>query len=111
MLIHGLDDLLIPNRPSWLNHGGNPCACGGIDAITKWEKGIGSHHAPFDGKIRFHLSQFHRINPAHLAGANADGLGLRGKDNGIRLDVLADFPGKIAGLILVVGRLPFARHG
>ena len=38
MLINGLDDLLIPDRPSRLNHRGNTGRWGGIDAITKAAK-------------------------------------------------------------------------
>ena len=38
-----------------------------------------------------------RVDAAHLAGADADGLAVFGIDDGVGLDVLADFPGEEQG--------------
>src|SRR5690554_1670822 len=95
MLVGGIDHFLIAHGATRLVHCGDTGCCGGIDAITEGEEGIGRHHG-----ARY-LQTFVRsldagdlggVDAAHLAGADTDGLTVLGIDDGVGFDVLGHFP-------------------
>ena len=111
MFIRGFDHFRIPDRSAGLNDGRNTHFGCGIEAITEWKEGVRSHDAAFDRHLRLHGRQLHGIHAAHLPCADADGLARLGIDDGVGLDVFADFPRKGTSGIFFIRRLTDGRHG
>src|ERR1700677_1191668 len=92
--IGGRDDFGIALRASGLDDGSGSGLGDFLDSIGEWEKGVGRGDRSLQGKLCFHGSDFSGIDAAHLAGADADSLSIAYVDDGVRLHMLADFPGK-----------------
>src|ERR1043165_4784524 len=92
VLVRGGDCLSVAHRAAGLDDGGDAVTGGLVNAVAEGEKGVGGEHGAFDGKLRAHRADAHRINARHLARADAYGLPVARVDDGVRLRVLADRP-------------------
>src|SRR5579862_6060090 len=92
--IRGFDHFLITHRPSRLDN----CSGAGLgdlfDAVWEREESVGRSDRPLERQLRFHRSQLAGVDSAHLSSADADGLTVTGVEDCIRLQVLANLPGK-----------------
>ena len=80
-----------------LNDGGGSGFGDFFDAVGEREEGVGRGDGALERQLGFHGADFGGIDAAHLSGADADGLSVAGVDDGVGLDVLADFPGEEQG--------------
>ena len=92
--VGGGDDVSVADGAAGLDDGGGAGLGDDLKTIGKREEGIGSGDASGERKHGFHGAEAGRIDARHLAGADAEGLAVAGVDDGVGLDVLADFPGK-----------------
>ena len=97
MVIRGLDDLLVTHRADGLDDGRNACLGGGVNAVAEREERVRCH----DGTAYLETlvsgldrGDLRRIDATHLAGPDTDRHVVLAEDNGIRLDVLDDGPGR-----------------
>ena len=75
-----------------------------LHTVGEGEKGVRTDDGSLERQQGLRCSDTGRIHTAHLAGPDADGLTGPSINNGVRLDVLNDFPGKFEGLPLVISR-------
>ena len=95
MFIGGGDDFFVAHRAAGLNHRGDACFTGCIDAVTEREEGVRSHDRSPDfqsGMFCLDPRDACAVDPAHLPGANANGHAVLAVDNSIRLDEFGDAP-------------------
>ena len=106
-LVGGGDDVLISYRAAGLNDRSGSGLGYGFKAVGKWEEGIRGGDAALERQDSLHGAKAGGVYAAHLAGADAESLGeLRlgaGIDDGVRLDVLANAPGKEKAAQFFVG--------
>ncbi len=92
--VGGGDDVGIANGAAGLDDGGCAGFSDDFKPIRKREEGIGSGDASGEREHRLHGAEAGRIDAGHLAGANAERLTVARVDDGVGLNVLADFPRK-----------------
>src|SRR3989304_1350179 len=108
MLVGRSDHFFILDRAARLDDRLGPRFCRRIDAVTKRIESIrGDYRSPKIEPVSLgaHDRDFCRIHPAHLPCPYAQDLVTRGKNNGVRLHMTANAPGKIQGLVLLLCRL------
>ena len=82
-------------EPARLNDGRNTVLGSGVNAVTEREKRIRRHDRALDRQaliLRLDGRNLGRIDPAHLAGADADGHAVSAEHDRIRFDELGDLP-------------------
>ena len=81
------DDLGVADRAAGLDDGGCTGIGDGFEAVGEREEGVGGGYGSFEREDGFHGSEAGRVDPAHLAGSDADGLamsfGEAGVDDGV----------------------------
>src|SRR5580698_7140773 len=92
--IGGGDHVLVLHRPARLDDSGCSGSSDGLKSIGEREVGVGGDDGAFEREHGFLRAEAGGIHPAHLAGADADGLAIACVDDGVGLDVLANTPGK-----------------
>ena len=102
--VGGGDDVLVFHRATRLDDGGGAGGCDRLEAIGEREEGVGGGHGAGKGEHGLLRAEFGGIDAAHLACADADGLAVARVDDGVRLDVFADAPGKEQVAQLLRGR-------
>src|SRR5258708_797139 len=89
--VGGCDYFGVADRASRLDDGGGTGLGNGFEAVGKGEEGIGGGYAAGERQDGLHSSEAGRVDPAHLAGADADGLavaiGEASIDDGVGFDV------------------------
>ena len=99
-LVGGLDDFGVAHGSTGLDGGGGAGFGGGDEAVGEREEGVGTDDAALERKLGFPGlpdGDARGIHPAHLAGADAEGLGGIGVDDGVGLHVLHDVPAEQEG--------------
>ncbi len=94
-IVGGGDDFGVFDGAAGLNDSGGAGFCGVLDAVGEREEGVGGDDAALQRFLRFHDRDFDGVDAGHLAGADAEGGGILGEDDGVGFDVLADFPGEL----------------
>ena len=99
--------------PGWITAVA-PASIATSNAVGEREERVGGHHRALGqrlgelqllrGVLRLARGDARRIDPAHLAGADADGGAILGVDDGVRLDVLGDAERELQIAQLGVGR-------
>src|SRR5947209_6645972 len=92
VLACGGDHLRLAPGAAGLYDGGDAVPGGFVNAVAEREEGVGREHGVFDGKLRAHRADAHRVNARHLTRADAYGLARARVDDCVRLRVLADRP-------------------
>ena len=93
-LIGGGNYVLILHRPPWLNDRGGSGLGNGFKAIGEGKEGIRGGDRALQRQNGLLRAESGGVHAAHLPRANAHGLAVARIDDGVRLDVLADAPGK-----------------
>src|SRR4030042_259960 len=106
VFVRGLNPLVVLERTARLDDGCDPRLRGHVDPVPKGKEGIRTQGAPAGREEGLHPGDLHRVHAAHLSRADAYELVLRRIDNGVRLDVFDDAPGKIEGLVFGLRRGP-----
>src|SRR5262249_20589956 len=92
------DHFFIAQAAAGLNDGGGPGPRADAEAVAEREVSVRGGHRPLGVEPEVARPQdrnLGRVHAAHLAGADADDAVAVGEDNGVRLDMLADPPGKV----------------
>src|SRR5437660_4167411 len=87
-----LNDLLVTDGSSRLDHSRGSRLGDFLNAVGKREESIGGGHGALQGQLRFHGSDLAGIDAAHLAGAHSYRLPFAHIKDRVRLYVLAYFP-------------------
>jgi len=74
-----------------------------FESVGKREEGVGRHDGSLQRTLRLADGNLDGIDAAHLPGSNADGCAFTGKNDGVGLYVLRDFPSKQEVLHFGVG--------
>ena len=86
--------VLVLDRASRLNDCGCACSRNCLKPVGKGEESVGGSNGTASGSTAFMRPEFGGVNAAHLPCADANGLAVARVDDGVRLDVFADSPGK-----------------
>ena len=79
-----------------------------FNAVREWEEGVRAHGRPLKRQNRLLRTDAGGVNAAHLSCPHADGLTVADIDDGVRLDMLRDFPRELQVFYLRVGRRSLA---
>src|SRR5438105_14176063 len=100
VVVGGLDYFFVADRAAGLDHRSDAGLDAGQHAVGEREERVGSDDRALGqgfgelrvsrGVLRLASGDARGINPAHLAGADADSGEILGIDDGVRLDVLGD---------------------
>src|SRR2546423_5273399 len=104
VLVGGGYDLRVAHGAAGLYDRCDAVPGGLVNAVAEGEEGVGREHGTFDGKLRAHRADAHRVNARHLTSADADGLTGARVDDCVRLRVLADRPSEQERRDLLVRR-------
>jgi hypothetical protein len=99
--VGGGDDFGVAHRTAGLDGGGGAGLGGGDQSVREREESVAANHAALEGKpgfARFPDGDAAGVDPAHLAGADAEGLPRVGVDDGVGFDVFDDPPAEQHGL-------------
>src|ERR671919_811690 len=94
VLIGRLEDLLIPDRPTWVDHGPDAGRGGPVDAVPEREEGVRGHHRARSPGPGLAAGDVDRVHPAHLACPDPNGGPPRSQDDGVRPDASRHAPGQ-----------------
>src|SRR5208283_782259 len=106
----GFNNLLVPDGSAGLHKRCGTGFCRHFKRIRKGEECVRSNGGSCKGGTCLLNSDLCRINPAHLAGTDAEGTFLVGKDDRVALCMLADFPCYPQCMHLISGRVSVGYH-
>src|ERR1700712_302553 len=104
------DHFVVPHRAARLNHRSDTHLGCVVDAVAEREECIRGHDRALHLQARMlglDGGDAGRIDPAHLAGTDTDGLAVFRIDDGVGLDVLGDFPGEDQVVDFLLARCTF----
>src|SRR2546423_1232488 len=97
-LVGGGDHLVVARAAAGLDPRGRARIDHDIEAVAKGKEGIGGHRRALQletGRLRLHGGDARAVDPAHLAGADAEGHALAREHDGVGLDELRHAPGEL----------------
>src|SRR5690606_29192911 len=97
VLVGCSDHLFVAHRAAGLDDRGGAGLGKHVEAVAEGEEGVRGDHAAGDlqaGILGLDLGDAGGVDPAHLAGADADGHAVLAIDDGVGLDVLGHAPGE-----------------
>src|SRR5262245_30052129 len=109
MLISCRDQLFITQASTGLNDCSGSGPRDDIKTIAEGKISVRSNHRPLGVKPEVACTrdrELGRVHSAHLPSADAHHSIATGEDNGIRLDMLTDAPGKVQGSVFFRGWSP-----
>ena len=100
MLITSVNGFLIAFGPAGLDHSGHPVSSGEVRSVAKREECVGRQNRSLSAWAGLLDGDSHRVESAHLAGADADQLTVLHQHDGVGFDRRADAPreGEVAAL-------------
>lgn len=113
VFVGGVDNLLIAHRATGLDDAGDTGGSRGVDTVAEREEGVGGHDGARHGQpfiLGLDAGNLGRVDAAHLAGADADGLAVFGVDDGVGFDELGHFPAEQQVVQFGLGGLALADH-
>ena len=117
MLIASLDNLFVTDGTAGLDNSLDAIACQRINVIAEREERIGCAYQAFCGNthafarlMRTFASELRRVNTVRLTRAHANPSMILRNQNRIRLNALANLPGKEHFMQFVFSGLLLSRH-